>query len=225
MQFSRKENIMTASTLEELFAADIDSISSTEPAIHAKRRMDTSEARSLLVIDEGRLVGIIRRNTLIKESHDSLERPVADFMSTDVPKFRRDQSPREAHDSLSGDINTEQVPVLDEDGNLVGVVNRNALTGAMEPVGGTTHGEHAPSQFPLEDGMTVKDADGSKLGTLAEADFKADGGVEFLIVEHGLVFKKQKRLPGDVISGVEDGDLVLAIGSTEFGMIKDLDED
>jgi CBS domain-containing protein len=216
---------MTASTLEELYAPEIDSITSTEPASHAKRRMDTSEARSLLVIDEGRLVGIIRRNALIKESHESLERPVADFMSTDVPKFRHDQSPKEAHDSLSGDINTEQVPVLDEEGNLVGVVNRSALTGAMEPVGGTTHGEHVASQLPLEDGMTVRDSEGSKLGTLAEGDFKADGGVEFVIIEHGLVFKKQKRLPGDTIRGVEDGELVLAISSLEFGMIKDLDED
>jgi CBS domain-containing protein len=215
---------MATETLSELLTGEVDSIGASEHAVLAKRRMDTMVTRSLLVTEGDQVVGIVRRNTLIDKSDAELERPVAEFMTRDFPTFRKDQSPQEAHDSLAGDINTEQIPVLDEQGAFIGVVNRNQLTGAMEPVGGTTHGEHAVSQLPLEDGMTVKDADGSKLGTLAEGDFKADGGVEFIIVEHGMVFKHQKRLPGDVVNRVEDGDLILSITSTEFSMINDIDD-
>lgn len=217
---------MSVKSLDELLAPEIDSIEATEPASHARRRMDTNETRSLLVLEENRLAGIIRRNTLLDVNSADLERPVAEFMSRDVPKFRRDQSVQEAHDSLGGDINTEQVPVIDENGEMIGVINRNSLTGAMEPVGGSTQDGAEPiAQLPLENGMTVKASDGSSLGSLSEGDFKADGGVEFIIVEHGLVFKKHKRLPGDLVKGVDDGDLIVNMTSTEFGMISDMDDE
>jgi CBS domain-containing protein len=222
---SRKEVEMATETLSELVTTEVDSIDANEPASHARRRMDTMETRSLLVMEGNELVGIVRRNALIDRTEGELERPVNVFMSREFPTFRQNQSPNEAHDALEGDINTEQIPVLDEEGKFIGVVNRNQLTGAMEPVGGTTHDEHVPAQLPLEDGMTVKDSEGSNLGDLAEGDFKADGGVEFIIVEHGLIFKKQKRLPGDVVDRVEDGDLILSITSTEFSMINDIDDD
>ncbi|MEX2425489.1 MAG: CBS domain-containing protein, partial [Thermomicrobiaceae bacterium] len=212
--------------LEELFAPEADSIASTDPASHARRRMDTNETRSLLVIDEGRLLGIVRRNALINESPSSLERPVSEFMSTDVPTVTRDQSVNDAHDKLDGDINTEQIPVVDGNGSIVGVINRSDLTGAMEPVGGSTvDGGPTASRMPVENGMTVKDSEGSNLGSVAEADFEVDGDIEFLVVEHGMIFKKKKRLPGETVRGVEDGDLHLAISSREFGMVKDLEDD
>jgi CBS domain-containing protein len=216
---------MTAETLEGLYAPEVDSIGSTEPASHAKRRMDTSEVRSLLVMDEGRLLGIIRRNSLLNLSIDELERPVADFMSHDVPKISHNQSVEEARAAIGDDINIAQVPVIDDNGEIVGVIERQQLHTASHH-GGTTHDpDHVPARIPVEDGMTVKDASGSNLGKLAEADFKSDGNVEFMIIEHGLIFKKQKRLPGDLIKGVEGGDLHLSIDSTEFGMMKDIDED
>ncbi len=214
---------MVPQELNELFAPDMESIESTEPASHAQRRMDTSEARSLLVTNDGQLVGILRRNSLLNVSGDDLERLVADFMSADVPSITQNQSVEEAHAALDGDINIEQVPVVDESGNLVGVVNRADLVAAA-PVAGDS-AESATEQLPLVAGMPVKDSSGSKLGTLAHADLKSNGGVEFLNVEHGLIFKKEKRLPGDVVSRVEDGDLVLSIGSIEFGMIKDVGDE
>ena len=215
---------MVPQKLDELFAAEMESIEATEPASHAQRRMDTSEARSLLVTNDGQLVGILRRNSLLNVSGDDLERPAADYMSADVPKVTQNQSVEEAHAALGGDINIEQVPVVDESGNLVGVVNRADLLAAAAPVAGDS-AESATEQLPLVAGMPVKDSSGSKLGTLAHADLKSNGGVEFLNVEHGLIFKKEKRLPGDVVSRVEDGDLVLSIGSIEFGMIKDVGDE
>jgi CBS domain-containing protein len=217
---------MSVSTLDELFAQDVDSIGSSEPASHAKRRMDTNETRSLLVVDNERLIGILRRNTLLKVSDAELEQPVSAFMTEDVPKVSRTQSVHDAHASLGGDINIEQVPVLDENGNLVGVINRGDLVAAATPTGGSTADSGSTAaRIPVEEGMTVKDSTGSKLGTLKEATFKTDGNIEFMVVEHGMIFKSHKQMPGDVVDRVEDGDLILAISSTEFGMIKDLEED
>lgn len=217
---------MSAPTLRDLFASDIDSIDRTEPVSHAKRRMDTNETRSLLVVDGDRLIGIVRRNDLLRIDGPDLERPVGDFMDPNVPSVTEDQSVEQAHASLNGDINIEQVPVMDANGNMVGVVNRGNLhTVSTAPGGSTDEGTAAASRLPLEEGMDVKDSEGSKLGQLAQAEFKVDGNVEFFHVEHGMIFKKKKRLPGDVIRGVEDGDLVLAISSMEFGMIKDLGDE
>jgi CBS domain-containing protein len=217
---------MSVHTLRDLFAADIDSIDRSEPVSHAKRRMDTNESRSLLVVDGDQLVGIVKRNDLLKLDGVDQERPVGDFMDPNVPKVTEDHTVEQAHASLGGDINIEQVPVLDHDGNLIGVVNRGDLTAeSTAPGGSTDDGTAAASRLPLEEGMDVKDSEGSKLGSLAQADFTASGEVEFILVEHGMIFKNQKRLPGDVVRGVEDGDLVLAISSTEFGMIKDIGEE
>lgn len=209
---------MSTTSLETMFSSDIQSIESSEPASHAKRIMDTSEARSLLVVDQERLVGILRRNALLNVDSDALEQPVREFMTEDVPRIKLTQSPEDAHAELGGDINIEQVPVVDENGALVGVINRSDLAVASAQGESTA----AAERLPVEEGMQVKDSSGSNLGSLVAADFKSDGNVEFFTVEHGLIFKKQKRLPGDVIRGVEDGDLVLNIGSTEFGMIEDL---
>lgn len=213
---------MTASSLRELFAPEVDTIERADPASHAKRRMDTNETRSLLVVEGDQLVGIIKRNDLLHGSDDDYERPVGEFMQPNVPSVTENHSIEEAHAALGGDINIEQVPVLDAEGRLIGVINRSDLNAAHEAVGGD---EPAPPAMELEDGMTVKDSDGSKLGELKEATFTATGDVEFFTVEHGMIFKGRKRLPGDVIQGVQDGELVLAISSMEFGMIKDLGEE
>lgn len=218
---------MSVHSLDDLFAPTVESIGSTEPASHAKRRMDTSEARSLLVVDNGHLVGIIKRNSLLKASDAELERPVADHMDSTVPTVTRTQSVEEAHASLGGDINIEQVPVLDESGQLVGVVNRSSLTEASAASRGASTAAAADpvNRAPVHEGMTVKDSSGSNLGTLKEADFKANGDVEFMVIEHGLIFKKQKRLPGELVRSIEGDELHLALDSNEFGMMKDIGEE
>jgi CBS domain-containing protein len=217
---------MADKTLDQLFAPDVDSIESGEPASHAKRRMDTNETRSLLVVDDGQLIGLIRRNSLLKISDEELEKPVSEFMTRDVPQVKQSQSVEDAHASLGGDINIEQVPVLDENGSLVGVVNRPDLAAASASAATPYGGDNPPAdRIPVEQGMTVKDSTGSKLGEVAEVNFQADGGVEFLTIEHGLIFKKQKKFPGEVVDRVEGDELLLAISSTEFGMVKDLGEE
>ncbi len=217
---------MSVSTLDELYAAEVDSIESSEPTSHARRRMDTNETRSLLVVDNGALIGIIKRNALLNLSDEEFEKPVSEFMSSDVPSVQNTQSAQEAYEALGGDINVEQVPVVDENGSLVGVINRSDLVAASADTPTASPGEAPPAdRMPVEKGMSVKDSDGSKLGEVAEVSFAANGGVEFLTIEHGLIFKKQKQFPGEIVDRVEDGDLLLRITSQEFGMVKDLGED
>lgn len=217
---------MAANTLDELFAEEVDSIEASEMTSHARRRMDTNETRSLLVVENGQLVGIIKRNALLDLSDDQMEKPAGEFMSKDVPRIQRSQSIEEAHAALGGDINIEQVPVLDESGNLVGVINRSDLVAARSQTPSASPGEAPPTErIPVEKGMTVKDSDGSKLGDVAEVSFATDGGVEFLTIEHGLIFKKQKQFPGEVVDRVEGDELLLRITSLEFGMVKDLGEE
>jgi uncharacterized protein YrrD len=73
--------------------------------------------------------------------------------------------------------------------------------------------------------MSVKDASGSSLGTFKDATFQANGSVEFFVVEYGLIFKKQKQLPGDLIGSIDGDNVHLKLDSMEFKMMRDIGEE
>lgn len=218
---------MDATRIDEVMTDEVNYMEAHEPASHAKRRMDTNELRSLLVVEDDRPVGMIQWNRLRRASDDELTQPVSVFITTDFPTIRQGESIEEVNSRVHQDINVDQVPVVSDSGTMVGGVNRNQLALSAEPAGGTTDesGEPPRQSVPVHEGMTVKDSHGSKLGSLTEAEFKTDGGVEFLIVEHGLLFKHQKRLPGDLIKDVQEDDVLLAIDSQEFGMMQNVGEE
>lgn len=218
---------MESTRIDEMMADEVNYMESHEPASHAKRRMDTNELRSLLVVENDRPVGLLQWNRLRKASNNELDQPVSVFMTTDFPTIQQGESIEEVNRRVHQDINVEQVPVVSETGSLVGAINRSRLALSAEPAGGTTDesGEPPRRTVDVHEGMTVKDSHGSRLGSLAEAEFKTDGGVEFFIVEHGLLFKNQKRLPGDLIKEVQEDDVLLAIDSQEFGMMQNVGEE
>lgn len=216
---------MEATIVDEVMTGEINMLEEGDPASHARRMMDTNELRSLLVVDNDHPVGLVQWQTLLHA--DDLDRPVSEFMTTDFPTIRQGESIDEVNQRLHQDINIDQVPVVAETGVMVGAVDRRYLGVSSEPTGGSTEEENEPPAggTPVREGMTVKDSSGSKLGELAEARFKSDGGVEFFVVQHGLIFKNQKRLPGDLIQEIEGDDVLLAIDSQEFGMMSDMGEE
>ena len=98
--------------------------------------------------------------------------------------------------------------------------------GAGAASGGDTTGERVieGEPAPVHEGMAVKDSTGSKIGSMVHATFQTDGNVEFFIVEYGLIFKKQKQLPGDMIGSIDD-DIHLRIEKSEFDILQDIGEE
>lgn len=222
-------SVMTASVIDELLLADAEVIEASDTIRHARRRMEYASLRSLIVIRDNQPIGIVKWPTARKVNQDDMEKPVTDFMASEFPTFRQGQPVNEAQSLLGHDVNIEQIPVVSESGEFVGAVHRETLGRTSEPQsetsGAATPDTEPVQTAPVHEGMSVKDASGSKLGSLVEADFRSDGNVEFFVVEHGLIFKKQKRLPGDLIREIEGDDVQLRIESMEFEMMRNLGEE
>jgi CBS domain-containing protein/sporulation protein YlmC with PRC-barrel domain len=218
---------MASTSGDDFVVEHAEDISPDEPAKDAKRRMEAGELRSILVLEGNRPVGLIQRRQLLNRDHDELERPVSTYMLTNFPKIREGQSLEEVAPQLGHDINIEQYPIVNESGELVGVVHRDELSPyhSAGATGGTLHDAPNHEVGAVHEGMKVKDASGSSLGKLKDASFQTDGGVEFFIVEHGLIFKKEKQLPGDLIQAIDGDDVTLKISSTEFDMMRDIGDE
>ena len=104
-------------------------LAATSTAQEAGALLERPEVRAVLVCDDGRLVGVITRKTLVREvvaaGRDPRATPVGAIaeppLYTLEPEMPLDEAFRflEEHDA-------ERVPVV-EDGRLVGILSRSAL--------------------------------------------------------------------------------------------------
>ena len=100
-----------------------------ESAQEAGERLSDPAVRAVLVVDEGRLVGVITRKTLVREivakGRDPRTTPVREI--AEPPLFTLDASMDldEAFRALETE-DFERVPVV-EDGRLVGILSRTVL--------------------------------------------------------------------------------------------------
>jgi CBS domain-containing protein len=219
---------MSASIIDELMTTEVERIDGDDTVRNAKRRMESNALRSLIVVDGATPIGVVQRTSLRDVSSEDLDRTVSSVMLTDFPKLRPGTSISDAQQEMGHDVNMEEIPVISESGEMIGVVHRETLAHASTPVSatpGAPEGESSHELSPVHEGMTVKDAHGSKLGTLVDADYSSSGNVAFFTVERGLIFKKHKRLPGDLIREIEGEEIQLAIDQMEFGMMRDIGDE
>ena len=101
------------------------SVTSVEPVQRALELMKENRVRSVLVIDDGRLVGIITQGDcairVLLEGLDAKVTPVHQIMTRD-PMTVKPEDPLEACMGLMANRNFRHLPVL-EGGRVVGVVS------------------------------------------------------------------------------------------------------
>ena len=101
------------------------SVTSDEPVQRALELMKEKRVRSVLVIDEGRLVGIITQGDcairVLLAGLDAKSTPVSQIMTRD-PMTVKPEDPLEACMGLMANRNFRHLPVL-EAGRVVGVVS------------------------------------------------------------------------------------------------------
>jgi predicted transcriptional regulator len=216
--------------ISDLVSEGLDTIEAQELVRAAQRRMEAQTLRSLIVVDGDRPVGVVKWRDLRSADADST---VATCMTTDFPVLRKDMHVTEAHGHI-GDVDFDNIPVIDEEGRLVGEVPRGAIVHHEVP---TDHEDHvtatgdpaipaSDSAFPeLRAGMDVVDVDGGKLGKVTElSDDPTTHRLAHVLVEHGLLRKKHKRLPTDTIGRVDGDTIVLKISKTEWGFLSDIED-
>ncbi len=213
-----------------LISPDVFMIEPSEPVRTAKRLMEAQTLRSIVVAQNGRPVGVVKWRDIRVADNDML---VAELMSTDFPVLRSEMHVADAQGRI-GDVDYDNIPVVDDDGMLIGEVPRSALihheahvdseARVSQDAAAATVADSGPS-FDIQPDMDVIDAEGHKLGKVS--DIVIDPSTQQLshmIIEHGLLRKKHKRVPVDTVTRVEGDTVVLGITKTEFDFLADIEE-
>jgi CBS domain-containing protein/sporulation protein YlmC with PRC-barrel domain len=215
-------------TIDALVTADAPTITPDETVTMAKRRMESQTARSLIVVEADRPVGVIQWRGLSQVDGNATVREV---MQTEFPVLQTGMSVDAARDYLTGvDVDLDHLPVVNSDGTLIGEAPRASITksetattsATREAVGGPEQDRDLPTVH-LEQGMTVKGDSGSKLGTVDAVDLDPEGNIGHFTVKHGMLSKHYKRLPSDVINEVTDDTVTVNLDSVEFKMLADIE--
>jgi len=220
----------TASVVGDLVTVTTETISPDESVTVARRRMESQTTRSLIVVEDDKPVGIVQWRLLARQESGTT---VRDVMLTEVPVLRSDMTVEQLRGEWSSlDVDLDHLPVVDDSGSLIGEVARGAITksetittGATEQVVSGPDQDRAVPTIRLEQGMNVMGASGKKLGTVDEVDLNPDGNISHFTVKYGMLGRHAKRLPADVINGVSDGAVNLALDQLEFKMLADVGED
>jgi len=120
---------METDTVERLMSTDLVTIEPDAAAADAANKMRETGVSSILVVDDGRLTGLVTATdfvTLVRQNDPNDETPVEAFMTTDVVTIAPDASVGEfAEPANKGHTH---LPVVDDDGHLVGMVSSTDLT-------------------------------------------------------------------------------------------------
>ena len=115
--------------VRDAMVPDPGTLDASASAQQAGERLSDPAVRAVLVSDEGRLVGVITRKTLVQEIVATGRDPRATLLReiAEPPLFTLDAS-MDLDDAFHAleDNDLERVPVL-EDGRLVGILSRTVL--------------------------------------------------------------------------------------------------
>lgn len=223
-----------------------DTISPADSVRVARRRFDSQTERSMVVAEDGRPVGIIEWRRIMDQNAVPADAPVQQFMLQDFPTLTPNTSVAEAMSALGG-VDLDRIPVVNEQGALVGVVPRGTLAHAeqvtqaapverTEPWGGQSPeafagpGQEAvstPEQAAgpqLAVGMNVVGENGDKLGSVSEVLTNPQGRATHFLVQHGLLRKKHKRVPVDEVMHSQGDTVTVAMTGQEFGFLPDIED-
>jgi len=211
--------------ISDLVSEGMNTIEAQDSVRAAQRRMESQTLRSLIVVEGDRPVGVVTWRDLRGVNDDSL---VSEWMKTDFPVLRRDMEVQDAHGRL-GEVDFDHIPVIDEEGRLVGEVPRGALVhhesasrdvDRIDREGDIVITADDGPAYDVRAGMDVVGVDDDKLGTVSEVlTDPTTHRASHMLVEHGLLRKKHKRIPFDTISHVDGDRVVLGISKTEFDFL------
>jgi CBS domain-containing protein len=120
-----------------LMSTDLHSASPETPVEEAARILLENDVGSLPIVDaDGRLQGILTRTdfvTVVAKSQPKAETTVAEYMATDVVTTTLQESIRSVAD-LMMEHGFHHVPVVDDDGTVVGMVSTTDLAAYLSHV-------------------------------------------------------------------------------------------
>ena len=120
---------MARDTVERLMSTDLVTIAPDASAAEAANHMRETGVSSILVVEDGRLVGLITATDfveLVRQNDPNDETPVEAFMTADVVTIAPDDSVEDFAGPASRGYT--HIPVVNDDNELVGMVSTTDLT-------------------------------------------------------------------------------------------------
>lgn len=203
-------------------------ISADETLEVANRVMSGQTVRSLIVIDENQvMVGVVFIHDVRQADPET---PIRSVMDSQCPILRPDTTLGEARSAL-GEFDYDLLPVVDDQGLIVGEVPRQDIVHADHGVASGGEGVDfdlqqsggSTTRATIRSGMEVVGANGNKLGTVDEVMLEGDRPTAFT-VKHGLVGRKHKQLAMDIIDRIDNDTVALRIDKTEFKFLANIED-
>ena len=117
------EHLSESGMVSDLLSNNLDTIDPNETVRNAQRRMEAQTLRSLIVEENGTPVGVVKWRDIRTANADA---PVSSYMETTFPVLRSNMRAMDASAEL-GDVDVDNIPVVDENGALIGEVPRASL--------------------------------------------------------------------------------------------------
>lgn len=196
-----------------------DTVCPTDPVARVRQLMKSRELRSVIVAHKDKPVGVIRWGDVGWMSDGVGHLTAREIMRGDCPVLCRDVPVSVARERLAAS-SLDWAPVVDSDGNLVGVVSSEALMRLTPPSEPTApHAQPAVWRirraFNIRPGMNVYASDGVKLG-LVDRMFLDGGTISDLLMTYGRPGRQHARLPFDLVDHLEEETIILGIDAAHF---------
>ncbi len=113
-------------TIQEVMTRDVQTISTQDTVQRAAQLMDELNVGAIPVVDDGKLVGMVTDRDITVRSvaigQDPASTRVNDVMSTDVRTCTVEQSVEDVLAQMA-DVQIRRVPVVDGNGQVIGIVS------------------------------------------------------------------------------------------------------
>lgn len=212
-------------TVRDLMHDADNLIAADEPVQSAIPQFELETTRSLILIDGTGPIGVLTRRRINEMSDAERQQPARDFV-IDVPVLEQSQTVGEARSQIAAiDFDADRLPVVNTDGMLVGVINRETLLREAD----TSVTDRGTVQLPgnavgeIYSGMEVRGSGDGKLGKVDKVVVER-GQVSSFTIEHGLLGRHHKRVTADHVAAVESDTLRLDFDKTEFGFLSDIED-
>ncbi|MTK64051.1 MAG: CBS domain-containing protein [Methanobacterium sp.] len=121
-----KDNLVA----EEIMIEEVHVTSRTDVVAAAKLKMMRCNVGGLPVVDEGKLVGMITHRDILLAGGEALILKVDDLMSKDLMVADK-KTPIVEITKIMADKGYQRIPVIDDHGNLVGLITQSSLIRAL----------------------------------------------------------------------------------------------
>ncbi|GEM_PF-3983170 len=212
-------------SITELVEPPLMAVDMRVPSLVVLRRLEQEGNHMAIITDEGKPIGLISLAAAREEaSEDKL-----------VGQLTVEPLPMVLHDTDTVDdairmntANVDRLPVINADGVLVGELPRTkiAATGLHQGDEVPIVAERLGTEMPMtiKAGQGVVGSNGGHIGTVKDVVVEVNTGrVGHIVVEEGKLFKKDRKVPVDLIDPVADDDHVhLKVDKADVDRLGDL---